>query len=178
MDSSPVTITTTAKENESDISTNNCTTTISTDSTVVPVKLTSDGLPFPHWVEKVVRDIPHKFTTMDAVYTIPRSDGRSQFTLYVGDLGSAHDGALLRSSKVSHIINTCCATCGTTPDDYTPMGREMTYSCVFTNDNFAAGKETHLDLPGSSTQNPAAQWPNALLVLRDAFERGDNAVSS
>lgn len=138
-------------------------------------RLTSDGLPYPIWVQRVIRQIPLG-PTMHAVFRIPRSGGRAPMTLFVGDLAAANDGALLRTSRITHIVNTCAGTCGSTPAEFTPFGVEFTYGVIFTNDHFAAGKESELELPGSIVQNPAAQWYAALLVLRDAYENDGGNV--
>jgi len=138
-----------------------------------PEKLASDGAAFPAWVNDVICEIPAG-PFMHAVFTRARA-GRAPFTLYVGDLASAHDAAALRAARVGTVVNCCCATCGRGVADFCPHAG-LTYALVVTNDHFASAREGELGLPGAAGQDPAPLWPAALLALREELRAGEAAL--
>jgi len=131
--------------------------------------LTSSGAPFPHWVLRDVVKIPPG-SRMDAVGALARSGGRPPMQLFVGDLGAAHDAALLRARSVTTVINCTAGSCGESARDHTPHAG-LTYGLVFSSDHFAWRPELR-----AQDSDPTPQWPSALLVLGAALHDGGNAL--
>lgn len=104
----------------------------------------------------------------------PAAPGKT-FRLFIGDLASAQDPAALEAAGITHIVNCCAASCGTTPVQWTPFPELFTYACVHTRDGFGA-HSNELDLPGAAEQDPRGQWPAALLVLEQARAAGGAAL--
>lgn len=123
--------------------------------------------PWWHAHTREIPDGPH----YHEVYREP-----SGFRLLVGDLAAANDAASLDAERVTSIVNCCAASCGADAAQWFPRAGAA-YAAIFTEDAFGA-TDPNLLAPGAPghAQDPTAQWPAALLVLREARARGETAL--
>jgi hypothetical protein len=124
------------------------------------------------WHARHTAMIPTNSPHYHCVYQSPSSG----FKLLVGDLVSANDRGTVHSEKVTHIVNCCAASCGTNETEWMPFKADgVKYSILFTDDHFASGNDV-LNAKGADSQDPRAQWPDAIELLKEAHKEGSVAL--
>jgi hypothetical protein len=107
------------------------------------------------------------------VWTCPSTG----FQLYVGDIQSTLCRDTLLANGITHIVNCCTASCGSTPAEWAPFPQDFLYVFVNSNDSFwewsGRGEEGERLI---EAQNPSSQWHAVLLMLNECRAAGGRAL--
>ena len=90
------------------------------------------------------------------------------FRLYVGDIASALDAQGLAERSVSHVINCCTASVGSSPSEWAPHPQQCTYGFLHSDDHFWSFKGPAAELQAlADKQDPSSQWHGVMLLLNE-----------